>query len=138
MSDDFDEYWVYVFAKESADGLTSPVKVGISKDPNKRVESIQTACPFKIRMAYVFECPNKEWAAKLERCFHDTQASSRAHGEWFHFEPVIAIHLLCLAYRSLLDHHIKNRREIDLYLNKAGVLTAERRWHLATPTAVAQ
>ena len=127
-------HWVYVFAHKSYAGLVGPVKVGISKDVNGRLSTIQTSCPNPIDLAYVFECPNRSVAREIERCFHETQKEKRSHGEWFNFEPVIAIHLLCLAFRSALAHNVRDPAIVDAALDICGVYWAEKRFNLAVPT----
>lgn len=49
MSNDCDHY-LYVMAKWEGKDPTSPVKIGISASPESRLLSIQTACPFPVRM----------------------------------------------------------------------------------------
>lgn len=128
---------VYVIAKRSGDTLIGPVKVGISASVEFRLRSIQTACPFPIDIAYVFECPNKEIARSLELSFHATQVNAKLHGEWFDFPPVHAIHLLCIGYRVLVEQ-TADRDLHEALLSKAGVQWAERRFGLNTPQTVLQ
>jgi hypothetical protein len=129
-----ENHWVYVFAHQSEAGLTGPVKVGISKNVNARLSTIQTSCPQRIELAYVFECPNRGIARDIERSFHDTQAENRSHGEWFNFEPVQAIHLLCIAFRAALTHNLTGPKVMDAALDCCGVYWAEKRFNLAVPT----
>lgn len=131
-------YWVYVFAHESDAGLTGPVKVGISKDVDRRLGETRTYCPYPIDMAYVFECPNKAIARDIEKSFHVTQSSARTHGEWFDFEPVHAIHLLCIAFRVALEHNIDDPEIVDAALDCSGVYWAEKRFNLSAPGKVLQ
>lgn len=126
--------WVYVFSRKADAGLTKPVKVGISRNVDGRLSTVQTACPFKIDMAYVFECPNREIAEYLERSFHDTQKSACLHGEWFDYEPVEAIHLLCIGYRVMLELTCSDQKTRSDSLECAGVLWAEKRFGLEEPT----
>jgi hypothetical protein len=128
-----DTHWVYVFAHKSESGLIGPVKVGISKDVNLRLSTIQTSCPYPIDLAYVFECPARDIARAIERSFHDVQHDKRSHGEWFNLEPVAAIHLLCLAFRAALSHNIDDPVVVDAALDCCGVYWAEKRFNLAVP-----
>lgn len=129
---------VYVFAKVSENGMTSPVKVGISRDANARLATVQTSCPFKIDLAYVFELPNRTMALELERAFHVTQKGKRTHGEWFEFEPVEAIHLLCIALRTFVERFVTDKSIHEDVLDCSGVLWAEKRFNLAIPSKVLQ
>ena len=127
-------HWVYVFAHKTDAGLTGPVKVGISKAVNARLATIQTSCPQPIDMAYVFECPNRDIARAIELSFHEVQKDKRSHGEWFNFEPLEAIHLLCLAFRAALSHHMGDDPDlVENSLSLCGVHWAEKRFNLAVP-----
>lgn len=122
---------VYVFAKN---GRESPVKVGVSNSPNLRLQTIQTACPFKVDYVYELACPSKDIAMEIERCFHDTQTKFRLHGEWFDLDPIAAVHLLCIAYRTLLGIKTNySKEDLETILHFAGVLHAEKRWGLCIP-----
>jgi hypothetical protein len=129
---------VYVFARVGEGGMTSPVKVGISREANARLATVQTSCPFKIELAYVFELPNRTIALELERAFHVTQKHKCAHGEWFDFEPVEAIYLLCIGLRTLIQRFVTDRSIHEDVLDCAGVLWAEKRFNLAIPGKVMQ
>lgn len=128
-----DPHHVYVFARVGEDGMTSPVKVGISREANGRMATVQTSCPFKIDLAYVFEVPSRTIALELETAFHVTQKHKRTHGEWFDFEPVEAIHLLCIGIRTLLERFTEDKSLHEAALDCAGVLWAEKRFNLAVP-----
>jgi hypothetical protein len=128
-----DTHWVYVFAKLENGILTNPVKVGISKSVDHRMNNIQTACPFKIGLAWVFEMPSRSCALDLERAFHETQAEKRLHGEWFNYDPISAIHILCIGLRSLLSVTVDSPRLVDDILDVSGVFWAEKRFGLVTP-----
>jgi hypothetical protein len=136
--EDHTDYWVYVFAKKNGTDREAPVKVGISRDVNGRMVQVQTSCPFKIGLVYVFECPSKDVAREIERCFHDTQKKDRLHGEWFNIEPITAIHLLCMVYRTLLEARLTDKTNYLGYLDVAGVLWAEKRFNLCVPSGVLQ
>jgi len=125
--------WIYVFARVSTRGLTAPVNIGISQSVGSRLTSVQTSCPFKIDLAYVFECPTRDIAQFIESGFHETQAIHNEFGEWFSFEPIEAIHLLCIAFRSILSVKLTDPDLILKSLDCAGVLWAERKFGLATP-----
>jgi hypothetical protein len=147
---DNDIYSVYVIGRAASEEvakspvmkphtLTGPVKVGITGNLNSRLSTIQTACPFRIALAWTFDCPTKGIAQDIERCFHQTQKANRQHGEWFSFEPIQAVHLLCIAYRTLLRTRATKLTPYDYeaILNFAGVLTVENRYQLLTPEEAA-
>lgn len=59
---------------------SSLFKIGYSRDPERRLKSLQTANGAELKLACVYE---SRWAPKMERTLHRTYASSRASGEWF-------------------------------------------------------
>lgn len=74
----------------------SAFKIGRSKDPEKRILSIQTGCSAKVVLFKSLPVGDMKSA---EQYFHRLFASRRQHGEWFsigehEIEPAI------LAYRS--------------------------------------
>lgn len=56
------------------------IKIGISVNPWKRLSSIQTGHPKKLRIAAIFKGGREE-----EFQLHGRFAEYRAHGEWFNF-----------------------------------------------------
>ncbi len=137
MSDHGETNYVYVFAKKGHDGkMTGPVKVGMSKNVYKRLKNIQTSSPFPVEIAYMFAVPNNGVARDVERAFHETQREKRAHGEWFDYEPVQAIHLLCLCMRAMLDQFLTDKSLIEPALEMSGVLKAEKLFNLELPRKV--
>ena len=125
--------YVYVFARDSDNGLTSPVKVGISKNVAKRLSNIQTASPFPVKLAYAFALPDNRIARDIERAFHEMQKGQRTHGEWFEYEPIQAVHILCICLRTSLECNIADHAVIAAALELSGVLAAEQRFNLAIP-----
>jgi hypothetical protein len=123
---------VYVIGKITDGLMTGPSKIGISNNLSSRLATIQTSCPFKIDYAYMFECPEREWALALERSFHVTQRALKIQGEWFDIEPLLAVHLLCISYRALVATKA-NPEEARQWLDYAGVFWAEKRFNLGIP-----
>jgi len=56
------------------------VKIGVSKHPEKRLEQLQTACPFDIELVTTFSAEN---AGQLEAEIHNRLSDYRKTGEWF-------------------------------------------------------
>lgn len=89
---------VYVMATDLDGVLSSPVKIGMTKDPRKRLETIQTACPFKIVLYGAWELSfEDEMPSFVERAVHGSLKKYRLHGEWFSVEPLYAAHSIELA-----------------------------------------
>lgn len=61
----------------------SPVKIGISSNPSKRRESIQTCWPGRVEMHYTFWVPKKRLCLLCERACKDVLKAYRIHGEMY-------------------------------------------------------
>lgn len=72
--------FVYIIAP---DGMDSPCKVGISDDPYKRVASLSTGSPVRLRVAEVYMFDTRSAALAMEQRFHSSYAEWRMNGEWF-------------------------------------------------------
>lgn len=66
--------WVYCIR----DDASGAVKIGFSKNPERRVQQIQTSFPFKLRL--IAAIPAVE---AFEQFLHWSHASRRLTGEWF-------------------------------------------------------
>jgi hypothetical protein len=66
--------WVY-FIQAGDDG---PIKIGVSRKPKRRIESLRTASPVELRLIAVIVGGEKE-----EQALHRRFSEDRTHGEWF-------------------------------------------------------
>jgi hypothetical protein len=87
---------VYVICLKHGDRVSSPVKVGVSAYPKKRLKTLQTACPYPLFLAAVFTCPVAGMGVSVEREFHRQHAKKKTAGEWFDIEPVVAVQTINL------------------------------------------
>ena len=60
---------------------TPMVKVGFSTNLNQRISTLQTACPWKLQLEFIYRTPHY---AQLEKTIHRELKSSHVRGEWFH------------------------------------------------------
>lgn len=58
-------------------------KIGHSMDPEKRLNDLQTGCPFELKLVGCIKCGNPQKAQQLEYHLHRRFRSQRAYGEWF-------------------------------------------------------
>lgn len=72
--------YVYIAAPLHGDGL---IKVGMSDDPYRRLNDLQSGSPVELRIVEVYGFDTRYEAAILERSFHLAHADARRHGEWF-------------------------------------------------------
>jgi hypothetical protein len=76
----------FVYVVGIGDPYLTHVKIGFTrKNPFARMASLQTGCPFKMRMiGYIFG--NEAMEAEL----HDVLCNSRVEGEWFEYSDYVA------------------------------------------------
>ena len=64
------------------------VKIGYSRDPNKRLLEMQTGSPHELSVLALFPCLTREAAAAKEKEFHILFSTWHHRGEWFYADCV--------------------------------------------------
>lgn len=59
-------------------GLDGPIKIGLAKDPSKRLGDLQVGCPDQLVLLAVGDLPNA-----AEKAFHRRLDAHHVRGEWF-------------------------------------------------------
>jgi len=74
------ECFVYLIGSE---GLAPSCKIGITKNPDDRVKSLQCGNPnlLWVKKAWIFD--SRQYAEFVERSLHCALSSLRLQGEWF-------------------------------------------------------
>lgn len=72
------ECFIYIIGR-----IDGPVKVGISSSPYGRTATLQTGCPFPIRLLHAVKCQDRREALRHEQSFHEVCEDKRLLGEWF-------------------------------------------------------
>lgn len=85
--EDFDQYFVYAVQEQE----TGRIKIGISKDPERRVKDLQTANSQKLRLLAFVPAPH---GYRDERIAHE-KAGNHVRGEWFDCGTDKAIATIC-------------------------------------------
>ncbi len=77
-------HYVYFIEMKNKKGK-SPVKIGLSDNPEKRLKDLQTANPNKLILRRKIEMPSRKQAQLLERCLHNLgkKQFKALEGEWF-------------------------------------------------------
>jgi len=78
--------YIYVICEKDK----SPVKIGFSVDPHKRLKQLQTGHP-SILTLHHFEEVEDGSVKVLERIIHKENKHNRVSGEWFNLTPEEAI-----------------------------------------------
>ncbi|MEU3363876.1 MarR family transcriptional regulator [Streptomyces pseudogriseolus] len=77
--------WVYVIGSP----VVRPVKIGVSDDPEARLDDLQTGSPVPLVLLW-----QVHGGQRLEIALHERFAAVRTHGEWFDFgddDPVLTV-----------------------------------------------
>jgi hypothetical protein len=83
---DHDFRWVYFIAAGDINEDGTPVKVGISNEPEKRLATLQGAHYEELRIVEKFPLL-AEYVAGDERALHTILKPDRIRGEWFKASP---------------------------------------------------
>lgn len=100
MSQEKPDRWVYLIGSPRS----GVVKIGVSKDPERRLRSLRTGSPVALRLLW-----KKPGAEDLEEALHAYFSAYRVRGEWFDFgdgEPVAYVEA---AFADLITHGLDVR-----------------------------
>lgn len=99
---DPDDHYVYIMAhlNDRTGWVEAPTKVGISKNPIKRLKQIQSEEPGRIVLLAQFGFWKRAHAYRVEQTFHKACDDYRIRGEWFGIEPMHAIGLMNINLQS--------------------------------------
>lgn len=86
---EYDPTFVYVMSRKNSD-IVGPTKIGMARNPQRRLLSIQTATPFPICLFKTFHLPTRVLAREIEAHFHRAFIADHLHGEWFNIGPAKA------------------------------------------------
>ena len=59
------------------------MKIGISRDVQRRIKEVQTGCPVRITRCIFMNVGNTQQAETLEKLLHKRYAACNTWGEWF-------------------------------------------------------
>jgi predicted GIY-YIG superfamily endonuclease len=66
------------------------VKIGVAANPQRRLNQLQTAFPYKLILLHVMETDE---ATQVEAALHREYAAKRLNGEWFALTPADLAHV---------------------------------------------
>lgn len=91
MSRRGDEHYLYVVASPQAPDI---LKIGIAKDPHRRIRDLQIGSPLKLNLLALWLYPNRSGASQAEKGCHERFEKQNKHGEWFAVTvDMVALHL---------------------------------------------
>lgn len=100
--------YIYIIGSDNP-----PYKIGISKDPQQRLKSIQTGHPHQLQILELRETDSKK-TKLLESVIHKHLNRYRMKGEWFDIplkEAILHVDFALIRYEDepLLEHLVKNK-----------------------------
>jgi hypothetical protein len=60
------------------------IKIGYSRDPQDRLQKLQTGSPVKLELLGTVKCRDDSHAKSIEKLAHNIFHKQRRRGEWFH------------------------------------------------------
>ena len=113
--------YIYVYFITTDGKGNTPIKIGVSANPESRLKELQTGNPFKLMIIKTVPCLTKNAAYALESSLHElTRATNKKmNGEWFKiYQPIDPLIGMCLKRMQ------KNR--VDVVNNENYIEIAEK------------
>lgn len=94
-----------------------PVKIGISENPEQRLEEIQRFCPYRLELESVFKAKDPH---RHEAHLHSELSHRKVRGEWFDLPPRLERDLIQTGLVGTerpiqpLQPNIESRKEANL------------------------
>lgn len=109
-------YYVYIICHEENGNFYSPIKIGISDNPDRRLASLSSGNPKNLAVFHRFGVPDKAHAASLEKDFmeHPSNKAKRMKGEWFDITPDAAFISMMMNIASFLLYQGLDYDDIDM------------------------
>jgi len=110
-------------------------KIGITNDLNKRLETHQTGCPYKLKIIYYVEPDVCDFSGKeitcLERFLHKNYQHLLVRGEWFKFDySHLSDIVFFLEYDRALQGYICSESEFEYHRKKQQIFLMNN-WHIS-------
>jgi hypothetical protein len=100
--------------------IEAPVKIGVSKHPEKRLKDLQTSNPYRLKLIGKHMAQNERAAYAIEKKTHKAFKKYRRSGEWFFNAPVDEIqkyiHKKCYKFDTFSNDIVPMDLD-DAYLN---------------------
>jgi hypothetical protein len=95
---------MYIYLIESLE--TGQFKIGLSKNPNKRINTLQTGNGGELKLIYTFKT---NYPNKLERYLHNIFSHENTIGEWFNFSHSSIVELKKECYKMEKNYDYLNK-----------------------------
>ena len=104
-----EQNYTYVYFITTINKGNTPIKIGVSINPESRIKELQTGNPFKLKIIKTVPCLTKSAAYALESALHQITKTTnkKMTGEWFKiYQPIDSLIGMCLKRMS------KNRMNV--------------------------
>jgi hypothetical protein len=100
--------YIYIIGSDNP-----PYKIGISKNPERRLKNLQTGHPYKLKIWELRKTESKK-TKLLESVIHKHLDSYRMSGEWFDIsleQAILQVDFALIRYEDdpLLEFRVKNK-----------------------------
>lgn len=105
------------------------VKIGKARDPESRMATLQTGCPYELTLLGSIACRSDMHAEAAEKDLHRHFSIYRTRGEWFRYDDRVARIIAAIVGKPLhaaKDAYNLARQEVSNQKN--GSLTRRQRW----------
>lgn len=93
-----------------------PIKIGIAKNVENRLKSLQSSNPEKLKVLKKFKLSSRDKAKELELRFHRFFRHTRIIGEWFRYKPFSVRYIKDL-FLEEDEIYTKSRTVEDVFFN---------------------
>lgn len=104
---------MFVYFIQEGKGNHGYIKIGVSNNVNKRLDSLQTGNPRKLTLMASIKCDTPNNAYRLEKKLHKKFKSQCIRGEWF--SGMINLNSIQETFNTKPDNYEKDRAE---YIDK--------------------
>lgn len=74
--------------RKKAHKRPSMLKIGIARNPESRLQGLQTSNPNDLCFVHLVRCKSEQHAREIEKTFHKKLTNFRIRGEWFRGDAV--------------------------------------------------
>lgn len=101
------------------------VKIGKARNPEERMATLQTGCPYELTLIGTIACRSDMHANACEKRLHDEFRLERRRGEWFRYTDRVARIAAAIVGKPFDEQLLRTPAKSH---QKMGMLTRKQRW----------
>lgn len=117
--------FVYFIKTEA---LPPMVKIGKARNPEERMATLQTGCPYELKLIGTVTCRSDMHAEAAEKRLHAHFQAERTRGEWFRYTDRVARIVASIVGKPASAIHDSINACHEISRQKSGSLTRQQRW----------